>query len=110
MIFRKELIFLTLVILVNANVYSLTKKERNEFKKDMIQSCYTKQRSNPVNDIASDNQIKSYCSCISDEVMSAPNFDDVVIGMENGDLPPSFYNNLIQAAAYYCSKKIVNTK
>ena len=84
---------------------SLTKKEKQKYSKEFAEACYLKQKKQSANKSFSNKQIYSYCLCISNEILNAPNAKEVIIGMGNGDLPPTYYSNLILASARYCGKQ-----
>jgi hypothetical protein len=61
---------LLLVIPVIAGAQTLSEKDRKDIKLSMVASCYTMQRSSELNKLASDAQIRYYCSCFAEELIT----------------------------------------
>jgi len=76
---------------------------RTAFIKGAAESCYKTQRNNPVNDIATDTQLKKYCSCFATYLADIPN-QQLLRDVGNGDVPISALSGTMQLASTYCTK------
>ena len=104
----KKIIYFFLLIFFSSVLLSATyfsESEKKELLGPIKNDCFKRQRSVSANDFATDQQITKYCTCIANEVLDAPNAKEVFIGIENGDVSPTYYKNLILSAANYCSKQ-----
>ncbi len=89
---------------------SLTNEQKIKMLEPLVGKCFQQQKNADVNSVASDDQIRFYCSCFGNEILNVPNFDDIAIGMVNGDLPPTALKNTILLAGRYCAKQSLKRK
>jgi hypothetical protein len=68
---KMKLLFLLLLpcFISTAIAQVLSPKEMKDLKGSISASCFTSQRSAPINKIATDNQIRYYCTCYADEII-----------------------------------------
>lgn len=61
------------LLLISADVYSqtLSNKEIQDIRGSVASSCFKTQRSRPINDIATDLQLRSYCTCYANSLISS---------------------------------------
>ena len=52
-----------------AHAQNLSSKEMKDLKGSIAEGCYAPQRASQVNSIASDAQIRYYCSCYAEELV-----------------------------------------
>jgi hypothetical protein len=58
-----------MLMTTSSSAQILGEKERRDLKGSISASCFTAQRASPINTIASDTQIRYYCTCYAEEII-----------------------------------------
>ena len=81
---------------------------RKNFLKEFNNSCLESQKNMPINKGISVKVLRKYCECVGISLADTPNADYVMPAIENGDMPLSSYNEILNFSSQYCAKKILN--
>ena len=102
----RVLAILTLYFLCSQNASAqLTGSIRKNFMGNFEKNCYDTQRAASVNQKASNDTLRKYCSCMATTVADTLS-NTYVDEMERGNIPASSVTPVMQNAANYCTKKL----